>query len=46
MEAGKTRSMSRVGNCIDSAPIESFFGHFNCETYDLKLQEIWGAQKR
>ena len=31
-----TRSMSRVGNCIDNAPIESFFGHFKCESYDLK----------
>lgn len=31
-----TRSMSRVGNCIDNAPIESFFGHFKYEKYDLK----------
>ncbi len=35
-EAGMKRSMSRVGNCIDNAPIESFFGHFKCESYDLK----------
>ena len=35
-EAGMTRSMSRVGNCIDNAPIESFFGHFKCESYYLK----------
>ena len=35
-EAGMTRSMSRVGNCIDNAPIESFFGHFKCECYNLK----------
>lgn len=34
--AGMTRSMSRIGNCIDYAPIESFFGHFKCEKYDLK----------
>src|SRR5699024_6969896 len=32
-EAGVTRSMSRVGNCIDNAPIESFFGHLKCERY-------------
>ncbi|MFC4559991.1 IS3 family transposase, partial [Virgibacillus kekensis] len=35
-EAGITRSMSRVGKCIDNAPIESFFGHFKTECYDLK----------
>lgn len=27
-EAGVTQSMSRRGNCLDNAPIESFFGHF------------------
>lgn len=26
-EAGVTQSMSRKGNCLDNAPIESFFGH-------------------
>ena len=31
-----TRSMSRVGKCIDNAPIESFFRHFKTECYDLK----------
>ncbi|MBM7679838.1 transposase InsO family protein [Gracilibacillus alcaliphilus] len=35
-KAGMTRSMSRVGNCIDNAPVESFFGHFKSESYDLK----------
>ena len=25
---GVTQSMSRRGNCLDNAPIESFFGHF------------------
>lgn len=35
-EAGITLSMSRVGKCIDNAPMESFFGHFKCESYDLK----------
>jgi len=35
------QSMSRKGNCIDNAPIESFFGHFkdeveykSCKTFD------------
>jgi transposase InsO family protein len=35
------QSMSRRGNCIDNAPIESFFGHLkddveykNCKTFD------------
>ncbi len=31
-----TRSMSRVGKCIDNAPMESFFGHFKMECNDLK----------
>ena len=39
------QSMSRKGNCIDNAPMESFFGHFkddvdykNCQTFnELKL---------
>ena len=36
-----TQSMSRKGNCIDNAPIESFFGHLkddvdykNCKTFE------------
>ncbi len=35
------QSMSRKGNCIDNAPLESFFGHFkddvdyqDCQTYE------------
>lgn len=35
------QSMSRKGNCIDNAPVESFFGHFkddvgfkNCKTFE------------
>jgi len=36
-QAGMTRSMSRTGNCIDNASIESFFGHFKCEKYDLNV---------
>lgn len=35
-QAGLTLSMSCVGKCIDNAPIESFFGHFNTESYHLK----------
>lgn len=38
---GMLQSMSRKGNCIDNAPIESFFGHFkddvdykNCKTFE------------
>lgn len=36
-----TQSMSRKGNCIDNAPVESFFGHLkddvdykNCRTFE------------
>ncbi len=38
---GMIQSMSRKGNCIDNAPMESFFGHFkddvnyrDCKTFD------------
>lgn len=34
-EYGVVQSMSRKGNCIDNAPIESFFGHMKDEI-DLK----------
>lgn len=34
-ENGVTQSMSRKGNCIDNAPIESFFGHLK-DLIDLK----------
>ena len=40
-ELGVTQSMSRKGNCLDNAPIESFFGHLkddvdikSCKTFD------------
>lgn len=44
-ELEMVQSMSRKGNCIDNAPMESFFGHFkddidykDCKTFDeLKL---------
>ena len=40
------QSMSRKGNCLDNAPMESFFGHFkdevdykSCKTFEeLKLK--------
>lgn len=39
--SGMIQSMSRKGNCIDNAPIESFFGHLkddidykNCKTFE------------
>lgn len=40
-ELGVTQSMSRKGNCLDNAPIESFFGHLkddvdikSCQTFE------------
>ena len=40
-ELGMIQSMSRKGNCIDNAPIESFFGHLkddmdfqNCKSFN------------
>lgn len=45
-QAGMTRSMSRVGNCIDNAPIESFFGHFKCESYNLKNYRTYEELKK
>ena len=43
------QSMSRKGNCIDNAPMESFFGHMkddvdykNCKTFEelrLRVEE-------
>lgn len=42
-----TQSMSRKGNCLDNAPIESFFGHLkdeaeyrSCHTYEELVAEI------
>ncbi|MET3557676.1 transposase InsO family protein [Streptococcus rupicaprae] len=33
--------MSRVGKCIDSSPIERFFGHLKTECYDLKAYKTF-----
>lgn len=35
-EAKMTHSMSRVGRCLDNAPIESFWGTLKCEMYYLR----------
>ena len=44
---GVTQSMSRRGNCLDNAPIESFFGHFkdlldleSCHSFEELEREI------
>jgi putative transposase len=44
---GLVQSMSRKGNCIDNAPMESFFGHFkdevdfkDCKTFDELRSKI------
>ena len=41
------QSMSRKGNCIDNAPMESFFGHFkdevdykNCKTFEELVEKV------
>lgn len=36
-----TRTISRIGKYIDNAPIESFFGHFKTECYDLKTYKTF-----
>lgn len=46
-DLGLIQSMSRKGNCIDNAPIESFFGHFkddvchrSCKTFEELRQVV------
>lgn len=41
--AGMTRSMSRLAQCTDNAPMESFFGHFKSECYDWKQYPTFEA---
>ena len=36
---------SRVGKCIDNAPMESFWGHFKEEWYDLQDYASFGDLK-
>ncbi len=40
-EAGMTRSMSRIGRCIDNGPMESFWGALKCEKYYLHKYETF-----
>ncbi|KXU03089.1 Mobile element protein [Streptococcus gallolyticus] len=40
-QSGLTQSMSRVGKCIDNAPMESFWGHFKTESYHLKKYKTY-----
>ncbi len=35
-DAGLTHSMSRVGRCLDNAPIEGFWGTLKVEMYYLR----------
>jgi len=35
------QSMSRKGNCVDNAPIESFFGHLKDELDFKSLFNLW-----
>ncbi|WP_339288300.1 IS3 family transposase [Ureibacillus sp. FSL K6-0786] len=45
-EAQLTQSMSRVGQCIDNAPIESFWSKFKCEKYHLNTYDSYQALKQ
>ncbi|WP_445684081.1 IS3 family transposase [Ureibacillus sp. FSL K6-2830] len=38
--------MSRVGQCIDNAPIESFWSKFKCEKYHLNTYDSYQALKQ
>ena len=52
-ELNLTRSMSRSGNCLDNAPIESFFGHLkdemdytDCKSLETSSQTSFRAPTR
>lgn len=38
---GMTQSMSRVSRCIDNGPMESFWGKFKAERYNLRKYESY-----
>ena len=40
-DLGVTQSMSRKGNCLDNAPMESFFGHLKQEFYHKRRFESY-----
>ena len=40
-QASVTLSMSRVGKCIDNAPIESLFGQFKTGSYHFKKYKTY-----
>ncbi|MBU4011327.1 MAG: IS3 family transposase [Proteobacteria bacterium] len=44
-ELNMIQSMSRKGNCIDNAPIESFFGHFK-DDVDYKICKTFEELKK
>lgn len=37
----EAQSMSRRGNCLDNAPMESFFWHFKDEKESTNLAELY-----
>lgn len=41
VDAGCTQSMSRVGRCLDNAPMEGFWGTLKCEMYYLNKFETY-----
>ncbi len=44
-EMGLRQSMSRRGNCLDNAPMESFFGHMKDEVNDKYCQTFQSLQE-
>lgn len=45
-EAELTQSMSRVGCCLDNAPMESFWGTLKCEKYYLHTYRTFGELQK
>lgn len=46
LEAGCTQSMSRVGKCLDNAPMEGFWGILKCEMYYLNKFGTYGELEK